>query len=159
MRSARQFPALFMCLFSFLPSVSAQEAQSAATISKEVTIIIEQQRVRFTVRSAVEQMQLQVFNQSGEVVYDSGVVAQPEINWPLQNGADEYLKNGLYAYTLSIKEVGAETARVRRGHFIVDRVKERDGADKLWVTSQSDGGVGAELTVARGENATVAGAV
>ncbi|MGH9851813.1 MAG: hypothetical protein ACREBD_18405 [Blastocatellia bacterium] len=159
MRSARQLPALFMCLFSFLSSVLAQDAQPAATISKEVTIVIEQQRVRFTGRSAVEQMQLQVFNQSGEIVYDSGVVAQPEINWPLQNGAGEDLKNGLYAYTLSIKEIGAETARVRRGHFIVDRVKERDGADKLWVTSQSDGGVGAELTVARNENATVAGIV
>ena len=158
MRSARQLPALFLCLFSFLPPVLAQEAQSAATISKEATIIISQQRVRITGRSAVEQMQLQVFNQSGEVVYDSGVVAQPEINWPLQNGAGEDLKNGLYAYTLSIKEIGAETARVRRGHLIVDRVKDRDGADKLWVTSQSDGGVGAELTVARGENATVAGA-
>ncbi len=159
MRSARQLPALLLCLFSFLPSVFAQETQSAATISKEVTIVIEQQRVRFTVRSTVEQMQLQVFNQSGEVVYDSGVVAQPEINWRLQNGAGEDLKNGLYAYTLSIKEAGAEATRIRRGHFIVDRAKDRDGADKLWITSQDDGGVGTELTVARDDNATVAGVV
>src|SRR5262245_66040691 len=63
----------------------------------------------------------------------------------------------MYAYQLSIKEAGAETARVRRGHFIVDRAQDRDGADKLWVTSQNDSGVGAELTVARDENGAIAG--
>src|SRR5262245_58637839 len=63
----------------------------------------------------------------------------------------------MYAYQLSIKEAGAETARVRRGHFIVDRAKDRDGVDKLWVTSQNSSGVGTELTVARDENGAVAG--
>jgi len=157
MNSAKQFLALFVCLFSCLPSVSAQEAQSAAAISKEATIIIEQRRVCFTAQKPVQEIRLQVFDHVGELVYDSGAASSQEITWPLQNGNGEELKNGLYAYTLSIKEVGAETARVRRGHFIVDRARDRDGADKLWVTSQNSDGVGAELTVARDENATVAG--
>ncbi len=160
MRSAKQFLAIFLCLLMCLPSVSAQDPQSAATISREVTIIIERQQVRFTAQKAVEEMRLQVFDQAGELVFDSGPGVQPEIVWALRNGSSEMIKSGLYAYRLSIKEAGAAEARVRRGHFIVDRAKERDGvSDKLWVTSQGEGGVGAELTVARDETATVAGAI
>jgi hypothetical protein len=42
--------------------------------------------------------------------------------------------------------------------LIVDRAKDRDGADKLWVTSKNESSVGAELTLAKDETATVAGA-
>jgi hypothetical protein len=42
----------------------------------------------------------------------------------------------------------------------VDRAKERDGqTDRLWITSQNESGVGTELTVARNEDATIAGAM
>jgi hypothetical protein len=158
MLSAKRFLILLVSLFLASPPITAQEPQSAATISKEAAIIIEQSRVRFTAQKPGQEMRLQVHDQTGELVYDSGATLEPEIQWLLQNGAGEELKNGLYAYTLTIRETGAETTRMRRGHFIVDRVKGRDGADKLWVTSQSDAGVGAELTVARDETATVAGA-
>jgi hypothetical protein len=157
MRTARLFLALFVCLFSCLPPVFAQQPQSAATISKEATIIIEQNRVRFTAQKSGQEMRLQIFDHAGELVYDSGATSEPEILWSLQNGDGEELNNGLYAYTLTIKESGAETLRARRGHLIVDRVKGRDGADKLWITSQSEGGVGAELTVARDADAVIVG--
>jgi hypothetical protein len=158
MRSAKMFLTLSVCLFSYLPPVFAQQPQSAATISKEATIIIEPRWVRITAQKAGQEMRLQVFDHAGELVYDSGATLEPEIQWLLQNGAGEELKNGLYAYTLTIREAETESSRVRRGHLIVDRVKGRDGADKLWVTSQSDGAVGAELTVARDETAVVVGA-
>src|SRR5205085_11421521 len=81
---------------------------------------------------------------------------------PRQAARGEALKGGLYACTLAIKESGKEAgvaeARLRRGHFIVDRARDRDGADKLWVTSQNESGVGTELTVAKDEVTTVAGA-
>jgi hypothetical protein len=123
-----------------------------------VTIIIQQQQVRFAARKAGEEMHLQVFDQSGELIYDSGAIVNAELTWPLQDGAGEAIKSGLYTYKLSIRDAGAETARVRRGHFIVDRAKDRDGnTDKLWVTSQGEGNVGAELTLARDENVAIAG--
>lgn len=125
---------------------------------QDVLIIIQQEKVRFTAQKAVQEMRLQIFSQTGELVYDSGPIAEPELNWPLRDGNGGTIKSGLYAYTLSVKEAGAETARVRRGHFIVDKAKDRDGnTDKLWVTSQNDNGVGTELTVARDENTTIAG--
>jgi len=168
MHTTKRFIAMLLCALLSAPATLAQNpqrnSQTDNAVSQDVLIIIQQQQVRFTAQSAVEWMQLQVFNQSGEPVFDSSPVAAGEIIWPFQNANGEAIKSGLYAYTLSIKEVGkesgAETARVRRGHFIVDRAKDRDGStDKLWVTSQNDNGVGTELTVARDENTTVAGAI
>jgi hypothetical protein len=137
-----------------------QEAQGADTIAQDVLIVIQQEKVRFTAPSAVAEMRLQVFDQAGQLVYDSGAVIEPELTWVLRQANGETVKSGLYAYTLSLKEAGAADARVRRGHFIVDRAKERDGqTDRLWITSQNDSGVGTELTVARNENVTIAGTI
>lgn len=157
MRTAKNMLAILICMLFCLPVVPAQDTQSPKAAS-DITIIIQQEQVRFTALKAFAEMRLQVFDQTGDLVYDSGSITEPEINWPLQNVNGQKLKNGLYAYTLSMKEPDSETARVRRGHFIVDRAKERDESDKLWVTSQNDSGVGVELTLARDENSTVAGA-
>src|SRR5215475_6137714 len=104
-----------------------QEAQTAKTIAQDVLIIIQQEQVRFTAQKAVEEMRLQVFDQTGQLVYDSGAVTMQELTWVLRQAGGEAVKSGLYAYTLSVKEPGAADAQVRRGHFIVDRAKERDG--------------------------------
>lgn len=157
MRSAKLLLAPLICMLLCWTPGFAQNAQSQTGISQEVTIIIQRRQVRFTSHKPIEEMRLQVFNQSGEMVFDSGAATASEIAWPLQGMNGEPLASGLYAYTLSIKEFGADAARVRRGHFIIDRAADRDaGSDRLWVTSQ-DAGVGTELTVARSENLIVAG--
>jgi hypothetical protein len=161
MWAIKRVPAIALCVL-FCLTVMAQDlprnASGRTGASQDVTIIIEQQQVRFIAQKAGEEMRLQVFDQTGELVFDSGAVQAAEVNWPLQAASGEMLKSGLYAYTLSLRETGAAEARPRRGHLIVDRAKDRDGADKLWVTSQNENAVGAELTVARDEAATVAGA-
>lgn len=160
MQTIKRFITLLLCALLSAPAAWAQDPQRDQTqhaTMQDVLIIIGQEQVRFTAQKAVQEMQLQIFNQAGELVHDSGVGAGPEINWPLQGTDGQPLKSGLYAYTLSIKEQGAEAARVRRGHFIVDRAKDRENADKLWITSQNESGVGTDLTVARGENSTIAG--
>src|SRR5262245_57869786 len=129
-----------------------QEAQTTNRIAQDVLIIIQQEQVRFKAQKAVEEMRLQIFDQAGSLVYDSGAVPGAELTWVLRQANGEAVKNGLYAYTLSVKEVGATDARLRRGHFIVDRAKERDGnTDRLLIKSQNDSGVGSELTVTRNE--------
>lgn len=159
MRSAKNLLAtlvyMLLCL-SAVPALAQQQPQT--NTASDITIIIQQDKVRFTAQKAVAEMRLQIFDQVGDLVYDSGSIAEPELNWPLQNGSGQTLKSGLYGYALSVKEPGAESPQLRRGHFIVDRAKDQDGkTDRLWVTSQNDSGVGTELTVARGETATVAG--
>jgi hypothetical protein len=135
-----------------------QEAQTTNKIAQDVLIIIQQEQVRFTTQKAVEEMRLQIFDQAGQPVYDSGAVTGQELTWVLRQAGGEAVKSGLYAYTLSVKEAGAAEPRLRRGHFIIDRARERDGqTDRLWITSQNDSEVGTELTVARNEGETIAG--
>jgi len=167
MKPLKNFIAMSLCIALCAPLTPAQsgsdkrqESQATNTIAKDVVIIIQQEQVRFIGRAAVAEMQLQIFDQAGQLVYDSGAVAGPELTWVLRQDNGETVKSGLYGYMLSIKEAGAETARVRRGHLIVDRASERDGqTDRLWVTSQNDNGVGTELTVARNEGVTIAGTI
>lgn len=162
MKTIKHFIALLLCISFCTPLIQAQPApdkqQEAQAANQDVLIIIQQEQVRFTAQKAVAEMQLHVFDQAGQLVYDSGAVTEPELTWVLRQANGETVKSGLYAYTLAVKEAGAADAKVRRGHFIVDRAKERDGqTDRLWITSQNDSGVGTELTVARNENVTIAG--
>ncbi len=163
MKTIKHLIALLLC-FSLCASLTQaqsmpQDAQAAKSIAQDVLIIIQPEQVRFTAQKAVAELRLQIFDQTGQTVYDSGATADSELIWALRQANGEAIKSGLYAYTLMIKEAGADEARVRRGHFIVDRAQERDGrTDRLWITSQNDNGVGAELTVARSEGETVAGA-
>jgi hypothetical protein len=155
--------AILLCALLCAPAAPAQDKNVASQANNPTAqdgpiIIIQQEQVRFTTQKAVQMMQLQVFNPSGETIFDSGPVSAGEINWAFQNANGEEFKSGVYAYTLSIHESGAAEARVRRGHFIVDLVKDRDGkTDKLWVTIQNEDGIGAELTVAQNEAGAVAG--
>lgn len=157
----KRFVAFLLCAALCTPAAFAQDQPKPVRpdrLDADVTIIIQPQQIRFIASKPGEELQLQVFDQSGALIHDSGVSFAGEINWPLQTADGETLKNGLYAYTLTRKESSDKTARVRRGHFIVDRAASRDSADKLWVTSQNDNGVGVELTAAQDENATVVGA-
>jgi len=100
--------------------------------------------------------QLQIFNQSGETVYDSGVISEPRINWPLPNAGGEAIKSGLYAYTLSIKNRSGNP-QLRRGHFIViapkTRTPERPSMDHQPEHQRRRH----ELTVAKHDGTTIAG--
>src|SRR5689334_17651532 len=108
MWATKQF--LVIALFALLcvSSVLAQDQQSVAKdrtgALQDVTIIIQQQQVLFTAPPGVEQMRLQVFDQSGELVFDSQPQALSQLDWPLQATTGEVLKSGLYAYTLLVKE-------------------------------------------------------
>ncbi|MGH9935561.1 MAG: hypothetical protein ACREAM_04895 [Blastocatellia bacterium] len=166
MKTIKHFIAMLLCISLCVSLTQAQpapderqDAQTTKPIAQDVLIIIQQEQVRFTARSSVAEMRLQIFDQSGQLAYDSGAVTEPELTWVVRQANGETIKSGLYAYTLSVKEAGAADARVRRGHFIVDRAKDRDSqTDRLWITSQNEGGVGTELTVARNEGETIAGA-
>src|SRR5262245_51005669 len=74
-----------------------QETQSANTMAQDVLIVIQQEKVRFTAQKQVTEMQLQVFDQSGQVVYDSGAVTESELTWILRQADGETVKSGLYA--------------------------------------------------------------
>jgi hypothetical protein len=93
-------------------SGNQQDVQSAKVSQENMTILIHQEQVRFIARKTVAEMQLQIFDQTGQMVYDSGMMAQQELAWAFRQASGEAVKSGVYAYTLTVKEADAETACV-----------------------------------------------
>ena len=157
MDSTKLILSILICSSLFITPVVAQEPQSASISrdslsrdSREVTIIIQQHQLRFAAPASAQEVRLEVFNQAGEMVYDSGLVSGAELSWTLRNLSGEAVPSGLYAYTLTVKEMNSETPTLRRGNLIVERGKDREPqTDRVWVTSQS--AVGAEAAISGGE--------
>lgn len=162
MRSAKLVFATILFILTCLPAVAAQDSKpspQSASASAEVTIIVQQDKVRFSARKAIAEMRLQVFDTTGDLVFDSGAIVESELIWAMETGNGAPLKSGLYRYQLLLKEPGAETVRTRTGNFIVDRAVERDQKlDRVWITSAHDAELGSELIVARNEANTILGA-
>ena len=117
---------------------------------KSVTIIIEKQQVRFAALRAAQEVALEVFDQTGELIYSSGLVSGHELSWNLQNAGGEAVPSGFYAYSLSIKEANSETTSIRRGHLIVERGRHVNPVtDRVWVTSEA--AVGEKASLSGGE--------
>ncbi|HEY7914064.1 MAG TPA: hypothetical protein VIG62_19290 [Blastocatellia bacterium] len=141
-------------------SASAQTLTSAPSPATRVNIIIEHDRVRFAAPEAVTSWRLEVFNRAHEPVFDSGLVSEPNLEWPLRDEQGQPLESGLYSYTLTINSQDHEASRTQRGHVIINRAGEDD---RIWVTSNSAIGVGAEtddpkLTVIGATDSTLGGA-
>ena len=144
-----------------------QEGGQLPANSKPITITTEQQNVRFVAPSASLEVRLEIFNQTGELIYDSGAVSGNQLSWNMQNASGEPVPSGFYGYKLSIKEANgkeahADTPAMRRGHLIVERARDRDlQIDRLWVTSDATVGsdtalTGGDLTVASGPETSAA---
>jgi hypothetical protein len=123
MNSTKQILSVLIC-FLLLAPVVAQEPQPARpsrdAASGKVTIIIQQQQLRFAAPASTQEVRLEVFNKAGELVYDSGFVAGAELTWGLRNMGGAEISSGLYAYPLTIKDADSETPMTRRGHLILE---------------------------------------
>lgn len=125
----------------------------------KATIIVDRQLVRFLVPQTHE-WRLAVTNSQGEVIFDSGFISSPTLEWPLLNQQGAAVASGLYSYTLAFKEPTSETPRLQRGHIILDRPSQ---TQRIWVTGGPGASIGAgsgeiKLTVVGGAEATLGGA-
>lgn len=137
------------------PPPSNQQSPEAKT-----TLVIERQRLRFTTRGDSIEWQLVVTNQQQEVLFDSGLVFGPALEWSLRDRDDKPVPTGLYAYTLTMKGAADEVMRTQQGNLIVDRASD---SDRVWLTSNEPIGVGADgvtpqVTVSFTRPMTVGGA-
>jgi hypothetical protein len=130
---------------------ATQSTQDNRAQGPEINIIINQNVVRFTSPTEIPEWHVEVTNQKGEVIFDSGLVTGASIEWLLRNQQGEAAESGLYAYTLTIKDPAGGAPRIRRGHVILDRASN---TDRVWVTSNSTVGVGGE---SRSSQVTVTG--
>ena len=141
-------------------AAQTQTATSPQEPAAQTSIVIERQLLRFTTRGDSIEWRLVVTNQQEQVLFDSGPRYGPTLEWPLRNQQDEPIPTGLYAYTLTMKAFGEQTARTQQGHLIVDRASDND---RVWLTSNQPVGVGADavtpqVTVSFSHPMTVGGA-
>jgi hypothetical protein len=126
-----------------------------------VNIIINSKLVRFAAQAEFSEWRLEVLNQRGESVFDSGLVSSPTLDWPLYNQQGEAVESGLYAYTLTLKIPNSDSPRAQRGHIILDRAGS--SSDQIWVTSRNETGIGGDsgapqLTVTGSSESVIGGA-
>src|SRR5262245_32039688 len=105
MPTMKRIPIILACALLCSASTAAQnlhqETPQARVNSQSLTIIIENQRLHFAASASTQEVRLEVFNQAGELVYDSGVFTGSELFWNLHNASGEAIPSGLYAYTLT----------------------------------------------------------
>src|SRR5438105_4560912 len=101
-------------------ALCAQAQTTTQTPVPEVNIIINRETVRFVTPGELpQQWRLEVFHQSGELIFDSGLLTAPSLDWPLLNQQGQAVEDGLYAYRLTIKDQAGETGQTRRGQVII----------------------------------------
>jgi hypothetical protein len=146
------------CGIASAAQTNHQESTSPNGTPAELSILIGPRQVKFTPLRQAQELRLEVFNNAGELLYDSGSLTEAELNWNLHDGYGNPLAPGLYAYTLSLKVPEAEAPRQHQGHLIIEK-----GHDQIWLTIKGAGRLGAEvtggeLTIARHSEGATGGA-
>ena len=59
-----------LCISSSVARTLQQETRQVPATSKSITIIVEEQNVRFALPSVAQEVRLEVFSQTGELIYD-----------------------------------------------------------------------------------------
>jgi len=136
---------LFLILLTFIFSLTglAQSSQPAMGAA-------EAGQLRFVSRRPVEHLRLQVHNQAGALIHDSGLVAQSQLVWPLGDG----LKAGLYDWTLTVKEPGDASPRIKRGQFNLGSAVQPAAAKSSEAATVAVGGSGTVNTIPKWTTAT-----
>ncbi|MGH9767466.1 MAG: hypothetical protein ACREAB_08540 [Blastocatellia bacterium] len=111
---------LIILTFAFALTGLAQSGQLAESV--------ESRSLRFTSRRPVEHLRLQVHDGAGALIHDSGIVSKNDLVWSLLDKNGAALKDGLYDWTLTVKEPGEATARVKRGQFNLENTNEPNSA-------------------------------
>ncbi len=99
----------------------------AQTQTPEISVTIFRDLVRFAAPSNVQEMRVEMFNSTGENIYDSNFVAGQTQDWLLQDLQGRTVDSGLYAYTVTVKDQAGILKQMQRGNVIVDR--EREGIE------------------------------
>jgi hypothetical protein len=135
---------LFLILLTFIFALTGLAQSSQA----------ESGQLRFVSRRPVEHLRLQVHNQSGALIHDSGLVAKNDLVWPLSDANGNALKVGVYDWTLTIKEPGAATAFVKRGQFNLENTNDPASANSLASATVTVDGSGTAGAIPKWKTAT-----
>src|SRR5262245_64847135 len=124
MRSSQTPKPLFLLLIMLalaLPAL-AQSERLAPRAARQL---------RFASQRPVEHLRLQVHDRAGALIHDSGLVAKSDLVWSLLDNNGNALKAGRYNWTLTVKEPGEASPRIKRGQLDLENAIEPSGATPL----------------------------
>jgi len=152
---------LALLLFGVAPGIQAQTDRVNVRATTQAEVVISRNEMRFRATEPASSMRLEVLNQAGETVFDSGEKNDKTLFWHMQDAKGAPLASGLYAYTLTLRTTDGAEPRPQRGYLIVDWESDRaTRGDRFWVTSNNSLSADAqagEVIIAGDENATVVG--
>jgi hypothetical protein len=162
---------LFLTLF-FLGAVCAQDerapvaqdqkTQTGQTSEPTVTAVGSRESIRFTAPSSVTRIQLQVFRESGEMLFDASNKGNV-LDWTLQDTAGLHLGNGSYLCVVTVKSLSGRLSQRIGSVSVVEKQIELQRVDSMQMTAAQQLAVGpveenGALTILKGgetEAATV----
>lgn len=136
MRSNQITKSLFLILLTVAYALPAL-AQSEGRAERDA------RQLRFASKRPAEHLRLQVHDAAGALIHDSGLVAKSDLVWSMLDGNGNVLKSGQYDWTLTVKEPGEASPRIKRGQLDIENTNEPTSASALApVTVGGSGTVG-----------------
>src|SRR6266705_5493615 len=99
------------------------------------------ERLRFTAPSTVVQMQLQIYADSGQLLFD--VTSKGNVlDWTLQNGSGEHLVPGLYLCVVTVKTLSGKISQRIGSALVQEKQIELQRVDATQMTAPQQQAVG-----------------
>src|SRR6266705_2888409 len=99
------------------------------------------ERLRFTAPSTVVQMQLQIYADSGQLLFD--VTSKGNVlDWTLQNGSGEHLVPGLYLCVVTVKTLSGKLSQRIGSALVQEKKVELQRVDATQMTAPQQQAVG-----------------
>jgi hypothetical protein len=112
---------LIICLL--FHSVAAQSLSTEQATSPTAKVTIYRDLVRFAAVDA-EQLRLELFDLSGNKIFDSGFVSSNSFDWLTHDQQGQPVDSSLFAYTLTVQGKGRAESLTQQGNVIIDRERQ-----------------------------------
>src|SRR6266704_415559 len=135
---------LVLCLLSTAFAQGEQPGKPERPISQSsstVTAAAAAERLRFTAPGSVVQMQLQIYNDSGQVMFD--VTSKGNVlDWTLQDSGGERMDPGYYLCVVTVKSLSGKLSQRIGSALVHEREVELQRVDATQMTAPQQQAVG-----------------
>ncbi|HKQ53285.1 MAG TPA: hypothetical protein VJT74_13005 [Pyrinomonadaceae bacterium] len=108
MTTLKRFP--YALVFALFALTGGARAQSTA-----IEVAADEGRVEFSSSAPLAEMRIEIFAPSGELVFDSGAVTAPSVEWKMQTAAGERVADGVYLATITVADAsGRQRKRIEQ---------------------------------------------
>jgi hypothetical protein len=103
--TASKLSIAFLLSFLLIGTAFAQEPKSASAPAPVVTATAKGKQVRFAALGEVRELRLEVFDASGQKVFDSSFRSGNLLDWRVQDQQGQPLSDGSYLYLVTIRDL------------------------------------------------------